>query len=161
MTVQCPSLRYRRSWPSEWGRAGGPNDIQEAPPDVSLTCRMASNESDYSMNIQTTEVTEPASDSEKRTLNYVYLYMCTVFLWVHLSKVGFFAFSSPELISRRTQKQDEQTQKIAITAPPSFFSSRVTISRVLFSIGYRTRRIGLNTFLKAGRRIDITEAETM
>ena len=78
--------------------------------------------------------------------------------------MGFLRFSIPELISRRTQKQDEQTHtEIAINSPPSFFNSRVAIGRVLFrsSLGFRTRRIGLNTFLKAGRRIDITEAETM
>ena len=71
--------------------------------------------------------------------------------------------TSPKFFSRRTQKQDEQTHKTTTTSPVSFFNARVTIGRVLFpaSIGYRTRRIGLNTFLKAGRRIDITEAETM
>ena len=72
-------------------------------------------------------------------------------------------FSSPELISRRTQERDEQSDKNTITSPPSFFNSRVTMGRFLFptSLGFRTRRIGLNTFLKAGRHIDVTEAETM
>ena len=75
----------------------------------------------------------------------------------------FLLFSSPELISRHTQKQDEQTHKITVTSPPSFFNSCVTISHVLFppSIGYQTWRIGLNTFLKASHHIDISEAETM
>ena len=72
-------------------------------------------------------------------------------------------FCGSKLCFRRTQKQDEQIYKIAITSPPSFFNSRVTIGRSLFpsSIGFWIQSIGLNTFLKAGRHIDITEAETM
>ena len=68
-----------------------------------------------------------------------------------------------KLFSRLTQRQDEQTDESTIVSPPLFFNSRLTIGRVLFPayLGFRTRRIGLNTFLKAGRHIDITEAETM
>jgi hypothetical protein len=74
----------------------------------------------------------------------------------------YFRTINHDLMSRNAQKQQEQTDTIPTTSP-LFFNWLITIGHALYpvSFGFRTRRIGFNTFLKAGRHVDISEAGTM
>src|ERR1700733_6624538 len=66
----------------------------------------------------------------------------------------------PPLILRNNQQHEATSSN---NCPIPFFNLRVAIGRVLFphTIGFRTRQIGFNTYLKSGRRIEAAEAEAM
>jgi serine/threonine protein kinase len=73
--------------------------------------------------------------------------------------------SCSPLIPRPTQKEESKTEELETlaTTPPPLINFRIALSRFIFpsSLGFRTRRLGLNTYVKAGIHVDVTEAETM
>jgi hypothetical protein len=69
------------------------------------------------------------------------------------------------LILRFTQEKELEVEKpgIIATSPPHLLNLRMAIGRFIFrdSSGFRTHRLGPNTYLKSGYHIDATEADTM
>ncbi|RDB23520.1 hypothetical protein Hypma_009008 [Hypsizygus marmoreus] len=63
----------------------------------------------------------------------------------------------------KTTSENEVDPQIVTSKPPLFFHQRLKAFAFIFpsSIGFRTQRFGFRTFLKAGRHISLTEADTM
>jgi aminoglycoside phosphotransferase len=68
---------------------------------------------------------------------------------------------SMETVNKTPQTRNEREE--FISSPLKHITQRISLSRFIYprSIGFRTIRIGPNTFLKVGRHVDIAEAHAM